>query len=214
MKLHLGCGENYLKDYVNIDFPAEKHTIQKKIVADRLINIKNLKYPADSINEIRMHHVFEHFPRAIACALLVTWYSWLKENGTLRIEVPDLEKMAQRIVSRFSSEKNKLVAERHIFGSQEASWAVHYTGYSPDDLSCFLERYGFKINKIKKNNWKGTANIEIYAVKNNIKITPQEFEKITRKYLSMFLVDKSISEKGLFEVWMNSYHDQIRRGTK
>ncbi|MBU1349519.1 MAG: hypothetical protein ABII99_02395 [Patescibacteria group bacterium] len=91
MKLHLGCGENYLEGYVNIDFPPEFHTIQNKSVADKYANIFELKYKKDSIEEIRLHHVFEHFERAVALALIAGWRSWLKKNGVLRIEVPDFK---------------------------------------------------------------------------------------------------------------------------
>lgn len=205
MKLHLGCGELYLKGYVNIDFPPARHTVQKRTVADRLINIQKLKYPAESVEEIRLHHVFEHFPRAIACALLTTWHTWLKNDGLLRIEVPDTEKMSKNY--------NRL-AERHIFGSQEAPWAIHYAGYTSKNLTNFLEGYGFRVKKIKKNSWKNTYNIEIFAVKKNQKITLVEFEKNTRSYLSSFLLDNSNSEQRLLEAWMKTYKNQVRKQLK
>lgn len=213
-KLHLGCGERYLKGYINIDFPPALHPVQKHSVADRLIDIKNLRYPPESIEEIRLHHAFEHFPRAVSCALLATWHTWLKNGGLLRIEVPDLEKMAQNITNRFLSKRKKLVAERHIFGSQEENWATHFVGYTQGRLTDFLERYGFRVEKIKKNHWKNTANIEVFAVKNNQKITLAEFEKITRKYLSQFLLDNSNSERELLEIWMKTYRRQVEKQGK
>ena len=202
MKLHLGCGERYLKDYVNIDFPQVLHSVQKHSVADRLIDIRNLKYPPKSIEEIRLHHVFEHFPRVTACALLTDWNTWLKDNGVLKIEVPDTEIMFKNYDNR---------AQRHIFGSQEASWATHFAGYTSKNLTSFLAMYGFAIKEIKKNNWKGTANIEIVAVKKGKRITLKQFEKITRKYLKSFLIDGSCSERRLLKVWMKNYNDQIKK---
>lgn len=201
-KLHLGCGERYLKGYINIDFPPALRGIQKHSAADRLIDIQKLKYAPETVDEIRLHHVFEHFPRAITSALLATWYFWLKENGILRIEVPDFEKMSKNYSYR---------AQRHIFGSQEASWAIHFAGYTSKNLTNFLQKYGFRVKKIKKNNWMGTANIEIFAVKNNQKITLKKFEKITREYLRQFLVDNSSSERKLLKVWMKNYNDQIKK---
>jgi len=211
-KLHLGCGERYLPGYINIDFPADKHSVQKRVVADRLIDIRRLKCTPQSIDEIRLHHVFEHFPRSVACALLVVWYTWLKTGGVLRIEVPDLEQMAKNITNRFLTTRKKMVAERHIFGSQEASWALHFAGYTPQRLSDFLKKYGFEVERIKKNHWKGTSNIEVFAVKSDRLITLNDFEKITRKYLGQFLLDNSASERKLLEVWMNIYQNQIKKG--
>jgi len=206
MKLHLGCGERYLKGYINVDFPSTGHTVQKEIVADKLIDIKKLKYPFGSIKEIRLHHVFEHFPRAVACALLTNWYTWLEDGGTLRIEVPDCFNMAEKIINPRFTVKKKLVAERHIFGSQEAGWATHFAFYTPINLTNFLKSFGFKIIKIKKNKWKDTANFEVWAIKDR---AVNEFEKVTREYLSQFLIDNSESEKQLLKVWIKNYNENI-----
>jgi predicted SAM-dependent methyltransferase len=65
-KLHLGCGQRHLEGYINIDFPASEHSVQDKSVADIQADITQLSYPASSIDEVRLHHVFEHFPRPVA----------------------------------------------------------------------------------------------------------------------------------------------------
>ena len=85
MKLHLGCGQRYFEGYVNIDYPQSEHTVQQKSVADQFANLMELRYRKGTIDEVRLHHVFEHFPRATACALLASWNSWLKIGGILRI---------------------------------------------------------------------------------------------------------------------------------
>ena len=105
MKLHLGCGEIYFKDYVNIDFPLENHSVQRSSVADQFSNLYELSYPINSITEIRLHHVFEHFSRAHALAFLAAWNRWLKFEGVLRIEVPDFYTTAKKASSLFASKK-------------------------------------------------------------------------------------------------------------
>jgi predicted SAM-dependent methyltransferase len=211
MKLHLGCGEQYLKDYINIDFSIDKHTVQKQTVADQLIDIQDLKYSPKSIEEIRLHHVLEHFPRAIVCAFLTSWNIWLERNGKLRIEVPDFSKMSLQILSPFSTKRKKLLGNRHIFGSQEAPWATHFVGYTTEGLTYLLKTYGFKIDKIKKNNWKNTYNIEIFASKKTASKTVKAFELITKKYLELFLLDNSNSELRLLKIWMKIYKSQINK---
>lgn len=209
MKLHLGCGERYLDDYINIDFPLSKHTVIKN-VADVNTDILTLRYKMGEVNEIRLHHVFEHFTRPVACALLASWYSWLETDGVLHIEVPNLYKISATIFNPFKSNHKKYIAVRHSFGSHEASWAVHCEGYTPKTLKTFLENYGFNVKKIKKNNYKGTYNFEIIAEKDNLSKTKKDFEKITLEYLKKFLLDEQ-QEKKLLSIWMGSYEKQLKK---
>jgi len=209
MKLHLGCGQIYLKGYLNIDFPLNKHNVQNKSVADKHADILKLSYPENSVEEIRLHHVFEHFTRPIACALITKWYRWLKPNGVLRIEVPDFQRTAKAILNPLNISEKKLKAIRHIFGSHEAKWAIHCEGYTSKSLSILLKMYGFKIIKIDKNSWKGTYNFEITASKFSENLDQKQLENITENYLKQFLIDESESELKLLSVWMNEYKKQI-----
>ena len=209
MKLHLGCGQRYLEGYVNIDFPSSSHSVQEKSVADLHADILSLSYSPETIEEIRLHHVFEHFPRPIACALLASWFSWLKPGGLLHIEVPDFQRTARIILSAFSSIPKRAVAERHLFGSHEADWAVHYEGYTPSMLKTMVETFGFRVKKIKKNSWMGTFNFELMAKKNNKDISRVAFDNIASGYLKNYLLDNSVSENRLLDVWMKKYKKQL-----
>ena len=109
MKLHLGCGEIHLDGYLNIDYPPASHAVQTKSAADEYHNILELAYPANSIEEIRLHHVFEHFTRASALGLLAGWWTWLVPGGLLRIEVPDFDRTAWAVLSPFTPKKKKMI---------------------------------------------------------------------------------------------------------
>ena len=210
VKLHLGCGGKYLEGYMNIDYPSSKQTVQELKKVDLHADILHLNYPLESVDEIRLHHVYEHFPRAVACGLLASWNSWLRKDGILRIEVPDFQKMAFKMISPFSSINQRAVAERHIFGSQEADWAIHYEGYTISTLRHMIGLYGFDIFKTMKNNWKDTGNIEIIAKKTKSFSNHDYFDTITKEYLEMFLVSKeSSTEQKLLEIWLKSYGHQI-----
>lgn len=211
MKLHLGCGQRYLDGYVNIDFPPSSHSVQEKSLADLETDISCLKYASETIEEIRLHHVFEHFSRPIACALLASWFSWLKPGGSIHLEVPDFQKTARAILSPFSSFKERAVAERHLFGSHEAVWAIHCEGYTPVMLKKIIEAYGFKVIRILKNSWRGTYNFELFGEKKPAKITRSDFEGITAEYLKNYLLDDSESETRLLRVWMEIYIKQIEK---
>lgn len=209
MKLHLGCGQVYLDGYVNIDYPVTHHSVQSKSVADEYHDITTLRYHAQSIEEIRLHHVFEHFPRAKAAALLCAWHTWLTVDGKLTIEVPDFDRTALQVLNPFSSESNKFTALRHIFGSQEADWAVHFEGWSKKRLISLLSSIGYEIIDSSTNSWKGTFNFRITGKKTSKSLTKKQYMVILREYLSMYQVDRSDSEMKLLEVWMSMAKQQL-----
>ncbi|MBN8702670.1 MAG: hypothetical protein J0M08_06370 [Bacteroidetes bacterium] len=204
-KLHLGCGQVYLDGYVNIDYPSSEHTVMTSMKADKYCNIKELAYTNSSIDEIRLHHVFEHFSRAEACALLSNWYFWLKPQGILHIEVPDFEKMAKIAISRFKKPKEKFVALRHIFGSHEAGWAIHYEGYSVKLLTQLLNQFGYDIKKVIKTSYQLTHNIQLIAEKKDCSLTNLQLCQKAKEWLSNYMVNEAESEKVMLEVWMTEY---------
>jgi len=211
MKLHLGCGQKYLEGYINIDYPVSEHSVQKKSVADIHADITRLSYPASSIDEVRLHHVFEHFTRPVACGLISTWRFWLKPGGILHIEVPDFQRTAFTVLNPFSSLRSKTIALRHIFGSHEASWAVHCEGWTVSQLGNILKKLEFEILETKKNSWKGTYNFEIIARKNDIDLSQIDSEKRMKDFLSDYLVDSSQSELELLSVWISEYKIQVNK---
>ena len=113
------------------------------------------------------------------------------------------------MLTPLSSLKKQAVAERHLFGSHEAHWAVHCEGYSAKMLTAMLASFGFKVSKIRRNSWRGTYNFEIFASKNASGSARDLFEAASRNFLSNFLVDQS--ETKLLEVWMEMYRTQVER---
>ena len=157
-----------------------------------------------------MHHVFEHFERFNACAYVASWNSWLIKGGVLDIEVPDFEQTLKKNLNYFSGKHYQDIALRHIFGSQEAPWAVHYEGYSEKKLLALLGLFGFGNFQIKSNNHNRTYNIEVIAHK--IKsITADEALQSAKQYLKGYLVDDSETEKRLLNVWIEKYLNQINQ---
>lgn len=209
-KLHLGCGQHYFDGYINVDYPLSEHNVQTDSVADVQADLLRITYAENSVDEIRLHHVFEHFPRAVAAAQLCRWNEWLKQDGELRIEVPDFARTTKATRDGlFSKPLNPYVALRHIFGSQEAHWAVHYQGYSEESLSEFLQIFGFKISNIRRNDWKGTYNIDVSATKVHSMTSEADREQSAQHYLSLFLVDQSESELRMLEIWLEDFREHL-----
>ncbi len=148
LKLHIGCGEKYLPGYVNIDYPPAEHTVMK-VRADVYEDIRALDYPEGSVDEVRNHHLFEHFSRTEALKLLFAWRRWLKPDGLLVIETPDFQRCA-RAYTFALSEHRRLQLGRHMLGSQEAKWAYHYDFWDKPKYKYVLKVFGFKRVRIRR----------------------------------------------------------------
>ena len=90
--------EQYLDGYVNVDYPPSEHNVMQ-VKADVYANVTELDFPAGSVDEVGLHHVFEHFNRVTALAMLIKWHNWLKIGGKLHIETPDLAGSAKTLLS-------------------------------------------------------------------------------------------------------------------
>src|SRR3989339_372730 len=215
VKLHLGCGQNYLEGYVNVDLPSEGQTVMNA-QADVYQDIRTLSYQENSVDEIRNHHLLEHFNRQEAIKLLLQWRRWLKIGGMLFIETPDFETMAKKFSKAGLEEKFKLA--RHIFGSHEADWATHKDWWGEGKFGFVLSKLGFediKIEKISNMTSKmipdrlasigkiipGVSdcldNVVVKAKKSGIVI---DEKRVAEEILSMSLIGK---EKEILNVWLN-----------
>jgi SAM-dependent methyltransferase len=147
MKLHIGSGEKYLDGYINIDYPQSEHSVIK-VKADIYHDIRTLSYEDNSVDEIRSHHLFEHFSRAEALVLLLKWRRWLKPGGKLVIETPDFYSCAMQYVFA-TTQKRRMELGRHMLGSQEASWAIHYDFWDKPKFNYVFKKCGFGRSSIR-----------------------------------------------------------------
>jgi predicted SAM-dependent methyltransferase len=215
MKLHLGCGEKYLDGYLNIDFPSDNHTVQSKSVADRHCDVISLSFPSGSIDEVRLHHLFEHFSRAQAMALLCRWTDWLEVGGKIHIETPDWDASILTYISPFTSPDQKEQILRHLFGSHEASWAVHWDAWHKGRFKKVLEALGYVDLVFTKNQWGVTKNIEVVATRGESQFTASQYREKVRQILGGSLIKPPIkngvinfdlidpSELQMLKIWID-----------
>jgi predicted SAM-dependent methyltransferase len=229
LKIHLGCQEKYLEGYVNIDLPPSQHTAQE-VKADQYADVRELTYEADTVDEIRTHHMLEHFSRQESLVLLSRWHKWLKLGGIVHIETPDFEESARKFLK--SSRHDQQILGRHIFGSHEAEWAYHKDFWSEDKFRFVLGELGFgefkfekfsnnieqkfpiahavgigKIEKIfkpiEKLGFNLLPNIVCYAKK--VKNT-NTYEEIIESILRESLVGR---ETAILDVWMKEIRGKV-----
>jgi hypothetical protein len=139
--VHLGCGDRYLKGYLNVDLPPGEGVASGTSRPDLEADVMCVDAPPESLAEVRSHHLFEHFDRAHALALLVRWYHWLRPGGHVTVETPDFEACVAGFSGRSLSEQALIL--RHIFGSQEAAWAQHRDGWSEPRFRHVLGELGY-----------------------------------------------------------------------
>src|SRR6266849_4191793 len=87
--LNLGCGQRFHPDWVNLDLYPPNPSVQKWNLQE------DLPFPDESFDVVYHSHVLEHFSKADGLQLLHRCRRVLKSNGTLRVAVPDLERIAQ-----------------------------------------------------------------------------------------------------------------------
>ncbi|MCE5340852.1 MAG: class I SAM-dependent methyltransferase [Planctomycetaceae bacterium] len=209
LKLHLGCGEIYIDGYTNIDFPNSEHTVQH-VKADKYADITKLDFPKNSVEEIRLHHVFEHFSRPVALALICKWRDWLKPGGLLRIETPDVMKGFTKMVLPWISRDAKQQIMRHIFGSHEADWAIHKDGWYRVKFKNTLTALGFKKLIFKKSRWQSLNNIEVRAYKGDMEMSFLNYKEIVQTLLKKSCITirrkrLSGSELQMLDVWLEIF---------
>lgn len=199
LRLHLGCGEKMLPGYVNVDYPSSEHNVMT-VRPDLCADIATLEFPSASVDEIRLHHVFEHFNRVTALAMLIRWHRWLKPGGKLHIETPDLMGSAQTLVSA-ASFKTKMGVVRHLAGDQAASWAYHIDHWFPERYNHTLEQLGFSSVQSSSQSWPHEpylSNVTVLAWKLNDR---SEQEQLAAADALLWESTVSPLERPTFDVW-------------
>jgi predicted SAM-dependent methyltransferase len=203
--LHLGCGDVHLNGYVNIDFPKENRGLQKGGAADYYGDLRLLRFPTKSVGKIENHHVFEHFSRPQSLALLCAWHTWLVDGGALVIETPDFDSAIERYLNT-KSFKDKQVIIRHLFGSHEADWAVHWDGWGLEKFRHILTALGFSFESARCFAWQATDNIEV-SVKKIKHYTLPELRSIAKELFELSKVDKT--EVGMGLKWLSDFNQAL-----
>lgn len=205
LKLHLGCGTVYLPGYINIDYPLDIQSSQhaQQVPVDLYADITTLHYMPGSVAEVRLHHVFEHFDRATALRLLVEWYEWLMDGGILTIETPDFDRCIKAYL--LGNTRTKARVLRHVFGSHDSHWAVHYDGWYKAKFKGYLSAIGFRKLNFDFTEWQGTYNITVRAQKIDPFTTLPERKKAAEDLLRLSLVDDSSTEQQVLSTWMKSF---------
>jgi predicted SAM-dependent methyltransferase len=138
-KLHLGCGPIRINGFCNID-------IAYSPAVDILDNVKTLKrFSTEYASEIYACHVLEHFPHSEIPIILKRWHTILKKGGSLRISVPDTDRIVKIYMKNWEHFQTSGNSPRIglIYGGQLTLYDFHKTGFNFCWLKYLLENAGF-----------------------------------------------------------------------
>jgi SAM-dependent methyltransferase len=171
IKLNLGCGQDYMEGYLNIELNADYK-------ADLIMDIKNLRlFPDNSVDIIESYHVFEHLMLCEAKQALREWFRVLKVGGKIVIELPNFEAYVKEIGKYFKDDYD--LAMGGIYGqwptlAHEGVFQVHKWGWTPKTLSMELHKAGFQNIHLEptKQTWRIThsfgVDMRLVASKENL----------------------------------------------
>jgi hypothetical protein len=185
---------------VNVDFPPAEHNVMD-VRADLFCDVTKIDLPHGEIDEIRTHHVFEHFNRVVALALLIRWQSWLRIGGAVRIETPDFQASAADFLGAADLGR-KLRAIRHLEGDQAAGWAYHVGQWFPERFTHTLAKLGFadiETSQEPSGHRPPLFNVQATGRKNRAVSIEEQYQSGC-DLLRQFTVAEA--EQPTLEVWM------------
>jgi len=109
IKLHLGCGTIYKDGWINIDNNCDNN-IQKLDLNWDLRT--SLPFPDNSVDFIYNEHFLEHLTVEEGISAIKDFFRVLKNNGVMRIAMPDLERTVKAYFDENWKENNKALFEK------------------------------------------------------------------------------------------------------
>jgi predicted SAM-dependent methyltransferase len=162
-KLHIGCGLNKLKGYINVDItPLEG--------CDVVMDATDLcLVPADSIEEIKMQNVFEHFYRNQQNQALSEYRRVLQKGGKLIIEgLPNFDAIIRAYLDKEKGVVGPVFDLFNVYrlthGEPEQGDAsnmvpqLHKDIFTKNSIKTLLEETGFSVESIEDQKFCNEKN--------------------------------------------------------
>lgn len=151
VKLHLGCGGERWRDFINVDLydvsDTQPDTSRSGCVADAAGDMRHLGLPDNSIDEIFTSHTLEHFTRWEAIDMLSDWHKMLKAGAKLVIETPDFLRCILWLVHPIKARRQ--LARNMFYGNQwdRIPFETHRYVWGRTELCNELTKIGFIVQR-------------------------------------------------------------------
>jgi ubiquinone/menaquinone biosynthesis C-methylase UbiE len=163
-RLNIGGGNLPLEGFTNIDkyyYPDSPWELTNKALAEEWKSGKyeggwafgdalDLKFPAETFDEVNMSHVLEHLSMEEGNLAIMEAYRVLKPGGFLVVGVPNLRKACEEYLKTdYIQEKDNshwYYVMGMIYGTtgKDGEGQFHHCGYSPQYLTEVLKLRSFK----------------------------------------------------------------------
>ena len=167
MKLNLGCGDNLLDGYINVD----KYDKAADVQAD----ITDLPFEDNSVDKVVAYQVIEHVPYNLNDKLFAEIFRVLKPGGTAILETPDIDVVAVKILQEGITDqwRHNLVGEYYRPWDKDRydDWEHHAGSIHRNPFNfALIERYasnaGFKsVTKREPDFYPCEENLSVELVK-------------------------------------------------
>jgi predicted SAM-dependent methyltransferase len=98
--LNLGCGPRFHPEWENLDIQPSAAGVRRWDLR------KELPFPNESFDVVYHSHVLEHFSKADGLSFLQRCLRVLRRGGTIRVAVPDLERIARLYIEALEKSLN------------------------------------------------------------------------------------------------------------
>lgn len=158
MRLNICCGIRIREGWTNIDVVATNgHT--PDIIADA----RKIPLPDGCADEIMCIHGFEHFYRWEVDDLINEWKRLLKSGGLLVLEMPDLIKCCENVISGYvqPGKHPEQFGMWGLYGDPQHGnpFMGHRWGWSPKTLRAFLKSHGFVSIADAETQWHPAGRV-------------------------------------------------------
>lgn len=120
--------------------------LEQEFVCDRYGDFSNLPVAAWTVDEILARHCFEHLSITEAHKALDQCDEVLRENGILRLDVPDHEQTLEKLI-----ETGDKFYIRHLIGPRRNDHGFHMMSYTRERLRSLVEEHGFVFDGEEEN---------------------------------------------------------------
>lgn len=163
LKINACCGRHVLEGWTNVDVVPSTHKKARGKVPEILADARSVPLPDGCADEIMCIHGFEHFYPWEASDLLREWLRLLRPGGVLVLEMPDVIKCAENLISGFAL-PGKDPLQFNMWGlygdpGTKDPFMMHKWGWHPASLRQALKQHGFADIADESPQWHAAGSV-------------------------------------------------------